>query len=154
MIRRHGLVEKLIIFFVILVVSVLTLTGVSAYLSQMSIYREQSERRLQNTLIYLAELMSADGQDFLAFQRLSIALKDEINIPFDFDGDYHDAKTSFYDSFNREYPGKTPGKANVTGPVSVFGLFPNSQPSLPKILVWVFSWAWTSKPITISYLSL
>lgn len=110
MIRRHGLVEKLIIFFVILVVSVLTLTGVSAYLSQMSIYREQSERRLQNTLIYLAELMSADGQDFLAYQRLSIALKDEINIPFDFDGDYHDAKTSFYDSFNREYPGKTPGK--------------------------------------------
>ncbi len=79
MIRRHGLVEKLIIFFVILVVSVLTLTGVSAYLSQMSIYREQSEQRLQNTLIYLAELMSADGQDFLAYQRLSIALKDESN---------------------------------------------------------------------------
>ena len=110
MIRRHGLVEKLIIFFFILLISVLALTGFSAYFSQLSVYREQSEKKLQNTVTFLSELMRADGRDFIAYQQLSIALKDEINIPADFDGDYHEAKTAFYDAFNRKYPGKTPGE--------------------------------------------
>lgn len=110
MIRRHGLVEKLIIFFFILLVSVLALTGFSAYFSQLSVYREQSEKKLQNTVTFLSELMKADGRDFLAYQELSIALKDEINIPADFDGNYHEAKIAFYNAFNRKYPGKTPGE--------------------------------------------
>ena len=110
MIRRHGLVEKLIIFFFILLISVLALTGFSAYFSQLSAYREQSEEKLQSTVTFLSELMKADGRDFIAYQQLSIALKDEINIPADFDGDYHEAKTAFYDAFNRKYPGKTPGE--------------------------------------------
>ena len=108
--RKRGLIEKLISFFLILVVSVLVLTGVSAYFSQMSVYRAQSEEKLQSIVTYLAKLMQADGGDFIAYQELAIALGDEVNIPLDFDGDYHEAKNAFYDSFDGTYPGLVPGK--------------------------------------------
>ena len=50
--------------------------------------------------------------------------------------------------------GNTPGIPKVMGEVSVLGSCPNSAPSGAKILDFVFSWAWTSRPITTSYLSL
>ena len=93
-----------------MLISVLALTGFSAYFSQLSVYREQSEEKLQNTVVFLSELMKADGRDFIAYQQLSIALKDEINIPADFDGNYQEAKTAFYNAFDRKYLGKTPGE--------------------------------------------
>ncbi|MBQ9303283.1 GGDEF domain-containing protein [Butyrivibrio sp.] len=104
------MIEKLISFFLILVASVLVLTGVSSYFSQMSVYRAQSEEKLQSIVTYLAKLMNADGGEFLAYQELSLALSDEVRIPMDFDGDYHEAKNAFYDSFDNAYPGLVPGK--------------------------------------------
>lgn len=107
--KRRGLNQKLIVFFLVLVLSVLLLTGVSAYASQMSVYKEQSEARLQRTVMYLAELLRTDGNEFTGYQNLFLEVYDKVNIPVDFDGDYHPAKTRFYNKYNDLYPGKALG---------------------------------------------
>jgi hypothetical protein len=44
--------------------------------------------------------------------------------------------------------GNTPGIPRHTGQVCVLGGAPNAVEQEQKILVFVFSWAWTSSPIT------
>lgn len=107
--KRRGLNQKLINFFIVLVLSILILTGLSAYASQMSVYREQSEAKLQSTVMYLSELLRTDGKEFVAYQNLFLEYYDKVDIPMDFDGDYHGAKNLFYDRYNELYPGKALG---------------------------------------------
>lgn len=103
------MVFKLMLFFIIMVLSVLVLTGLSTYANQTKIYRGECEQNLQNSVDYFSVLMESDGNEFIVYQELMLDLGDEINIPVDFNGDYHPAKIAFYDAFNSQYPGKSLG---------------------------------------------
>ena len=107
--RRFSLVAKCIVFFFILVLSVLIMTGLSGYASQMSVYREQSEEKLQNTASYLAETLQQQDDEFVAYQKLFLEVYDKVLVPIDFDGNYTPAKNDFYKKFNEVYPGKSIG---------------------------------------------
>ena len=107
--RRFSLVSKSIVFFFIIVLSVLILTGLSGYASQMSVYREQSEEKLQNTAAYLAETLEQQGDEFIAYQELFLEVYDKVLIPVDFDGNYIPAKNEFYNKYSESYPGKSIG---------------------------------------------
>ncbi|MBO6129112.1 MAG: GGDEF domain-containing protein [Pseudobutyrivibrio sp.] len=107
--RRFSLTKKSLFFAFIIVLSVLILTGLSGYASQMSIYREQSEEKLQNTATYLAETLGQQGDEFIAYQELYLEVYDKVLIPIDFDGNYIPAKNIFYEKFNEIYPGKSIG---------------------------------------------
>lgn len=110
MAKRRGLKKKLISLYVLLVISVSILTGISSYTIQMSVYMTQSEEKLQNTVAYLADVLAEQGDEFIAFQELFLEVSDNVYIPMDYDGDYIDAKNEFYDKFSTEYPGKVIGK--------------------------------------------
>ena len=70
MAKRRGLKKKLISLYVLLVISVSILTGISSYTIQMSVYMAQSEEKLQNTVAYLADVLAKQGDEFIAFQEL------------------------------------------------------------------------------------
>lgn len=106
MLKNKGLITKLIAFFVIMLLSILLMTGVSSYYGQMAVQRDAAERNLQNIVQYLATIMEADSAEFVAYQKLSIKVSDKVVVPTDFDGDYHPAKLEFYKKFNERYPGK------------------------------------------------
>ena len=110
MAKRRGLKKKLISLYVLLVISVSILTGISSYTIQMSVYMAQSEEKLQNTVAYLADVLAEQGDEFIAFQELFLEVSDNVYVPMDYDGDYIDAKNEFYDNFSAEYPGKVIGK--------------------------------------------
>ncbi|MBO6128702.1 MAG: hypothetical protein J6P79_07370, partial [Pseudobutyrivibrio sp.] len=110
MAKRRGLKKKLISLYVLLVISVSILTGISSYTIQMSVYMAQYEEKLQNTVAYLADVLAEQGDEFIAFQELFLEVSDNVYVPMDYDGDYIDAKNEFYDKFSTEYPGKVIGK--------------------------------------------
>ena len=108
--KVRGLFLKLILFFVILLVSVLATAGISTYYNQDRIYRGQIEENLENIVEYFSDLMQADGDEFVAYQNLMIECSDDVLFPADFDGDYRPAKRAFYEAFNSRFPGKALGK--------------------------------------------
>lgn len=85
------------------------MTGLSSYWSQSSIYTMESEQDLNEIVKYLAGMMAADGDEFVAYQEIMLTYGDQIDIPFNFDGDYHPAKIKFYQAFNKAYPGQSMG---------------------------------------------
>ena len=109
MLKGHMLTKKLIVLFVIMLLSIIIMTGVSSYAAQMAVQKEDAEQNLQNLVKYLVDIMENDKEEFIAYQKLSLKVSDKVNIPVDFDGDYHAAKIDFYEAFSNEYPGKSLG---------------------------------------------
>lgn len=85
------------------------MTGLSSYYSQSKNYKKQSEKNLENVVTYLGNMMSADGDEFIAYQKIMLAYGDKIRIPISYDGNYHPAKIAFYEKYNSVYPGKSLG---------------------------------------------
>ncbi|MBR2216139.1 MAG: GGDEF domain-containing protein [Selenomonadaceae bacterium] len=94
----------------IFTVATLIISGVAMYFNQMEIYKRQCEENLQNVATYLENLISADGEDFLYFQNYYLAHYKEMNIPFDYDGNYLPAQEKFETMLAAEHPGRTLGK--------------------------------------------
>ena len=109
MLKGHMLTKKLNVLFVIMLLSIIIMTGVSSYAAQMAVQKEDAEQNLQNLVKYLVDIMENDKEEFIAYQKLSLKVSDKVNIPVDFDGDYHAAKIDFYEAFSNEYPGKSLG---------------------------------------------
>ena len=107
--QKGGLVRKLINFFFVFVISVSLAAGIVSYVNLTNLYMEQCMHRLHGQVNYLADLMKADGQEFVAYQKLSLEVGDKVRIPIDYNRKYHPAEKAFYDKFNSEYPGKTLG---------------------------------------------
>lgn len=101
--------KQLYSFFLILVLSIIVMTGLSSYLSQSNIYKKQSEENLEQIVKYLSEMMSADGDEFIAYNEIMLKYGDKIRIPLSYDGNYHPAKIAFYEKYNTTYPGKSLG---------------------------------------------
>ncbi len=106
--RRGGLGFKLGIVFEIFLIVTLILTGVTTYLSQMSIYRKQCQRNITNVASYLASLIEADGEDFLEYKKYYEEHYADVDIPMDA-YDYTSYETEFEKLFAERYPGKTLG---------------------------------------------
>ncbi len=104
--RRGGLGFKLGIVFEIFLIVTLILTGVTTYLSQMSIYRKQCQRNITNVASYLASLIEADGEDFLEYKKYYEEHYADVDIPVDAD-EYLSYEHDFQKLFNERYPGKT-----------------------------------------------
>ena len=109
MTNRTSLSRQLYSFFLILVLSIIIMTGLSSYLSQAKRYKTQNEQNLENIVTYLGNMMSADGEEFIAYQQIMLAHGDKIRIPLSYDGNYHPAKIAFYEKYNSTYPGKSLG---------------------------------------------
>ncbi len=107
---RIGLIHKLICFFIMLLLSILAIAGVSTYYSQRHSQTNSAESNLQNLVRFLSNLMESDGEEFQAFQALSLKYSSRVDIPADFSGDYHPAKNQFYQEFNATFPGKVLGQ--------------------------------------------
>ena len=102
------LIKFVIIFIVFTVVSVIS-CGIATYILQTRIYKEQTEANVRDITEYLQTLIKADDMDFINYQNYLIGHKDEILIPFEYDGDYLPAEEEFVRVFNEQYPGKTIG---------------------------------------------
>ena len=104
--RKGGLVRKLTKFFIILLLSVSLLTGLTTYVYQRRIYMDECQHDLRTLVRILADLMSSDGKEFSAYQEMTLRLGDKVRIPIDYDGDYRPAKLAFYEKYNQTYAGK------------------------------------------------
>ncbi len=102
-----SLLFKFAIIFTIFTVVTIIFCGVATYILQTRIYKEQVENKVRNIADYLQVLIKADGNEFIDYQSYLLEHKDEILIPFDYDGNYLPAKEKFEELFARQYPGKT-----------------------------------------------
>ena len=97
-----------VIFIVFAVLSVLS-CGIATYYLQTKRYKTQVEEKVRGIAEYLQVLIRADDVDFLYYQNYLIEHKDDIYIPYDYDGNYLPAKEKFDKLFSEQYPGKTIG---------------------------------------------
>ncbi|WP_029231052.1 GGDEF domain-containing protein [Butyrivibrio sp. VCB2006] len=104
------MVYKLTRFFFVLVLTVSFLSGLTTYVLQSKVYKEECEQDLQTMVKLLADMMQSDRREFSAYQEIILKYGDEIRIPADYDGEYRPAKVAFYKLFNETYPGKVMGK--------------------------------------------
>ena len=63
-----SLLHKISLIFFFYTVIVLLVTGVSTYISQLNIYRQQCEKDIRNIGQYLTILMENDREDFKTYQ--------------------------------------------------------------------------------------
>ena len=96
-----------VILFSFTIVS-LILCGLATYFSQMNSYQEQCEIKIRGIGEYLSSLMSADGDDFVEYQKYYINHCQDADIPIDFEG-YEEAREDFETLFASRYPGRTLG---------------------------------------------
>lgn len=106
--QPKSLLRKISLMFFIYTVIVLLVTGVSTYVSQLNIYRQQCEKDIRNIGQYLSTLMADDGEDFKTYQQYYMDHCNEVNIPYDFD-EYQTALDHFWELYEKEYPGQAFG---------------------------------------------
>ena len=104
----RSLLRKISLIFFFYTIVVLLVTGVTTYVSQLNIYRQQCEKDIRNIGQYLAILMENDREDFKTYQNYYMEHFDEINIPYDFD-EYQTALNHFWELYEKEYPGQAFG---------------------------------------------
>ena len=106
--QTKSFIRKLLWIFFFYTVVILLVTGVSTYVSQLNIYRQQCEKDISNIGQYLAILMENDGQDFVTYQKYYMEHFEDVNIPYDFD-EYQTALDHFWELYEKEYPGQAFG---------------------------------------------
>lgn len=103
-----SLLHKISLIFFFYTVIVLLVTGVSTYISQLNIYRQQCEKDIRNIGQYLTILMENDREDFKTYQEYYMEHCNDVNIPHDFD-EYQTALNHFWELYEKEYPGQAFG---------------------------------------------
>ncbi|MBQ8971088.1 MAG: GGDEF domain-containing protein [Lachnospiraceae bacterium] len=106
--RTRGLGFKLTGAFIVFLAVTLILCGITTYLSQMSIYREQCKTNVTNVARYLRTLITADGDDFLQFTDYFKDHYMDVNIPVDA-SEYLSYQETYEELFAKYYPGQTLG---------------------------------------------
>ncbi len=104
--HQRGLTFKLGVVFGVFLIVTLILSGVTTYISQMSIYKKQCQGNLTDVASYLASLIEADGSDFLDYKEYYEKHYAEVDIPID-----ADEYLSYEDEFNKLFAQRYPGKA-------------------------------------------
>ena len=107
--KTHSLLFRFGIIFTLFTVITLIISGISTYVNQNSMYLDECENNVQQLATHLEEQIIRSDDEFLAYQTIMLEHSDEIDIPCDFDN-YIPARNEFYDLFEKEYPGKVPGK--------------------------------------------
>lgn len=92
--KTRTLSFKLVIVFLIFLLVVLGSCGVLTYMNQMAIYRQQCETDVRNVGEYLANIMTAEGEDFVRYQEYYLDHFNEINAPIDA-GEYASYRTAY-----------------------------------------------------------
>lgn len=108
--RFVSLVTKFAIIFLVFILGMLVVNGISIYYNQTRIDRATRLTHMQEVNTYFDSLITEDADTFLAYQDLLIKYHDEIPIPIDVKG-FGEAETDFYDSFYAEYPDGVPGES-------------------------------------------
>ncbi len=104
----RSLLHKISLIFFFYTLIILLVTGVSTYISQLNIYRQQCEKDIRNIGQYLAILMENDQEDFKTYQEYYMEHFNDVNIPYDFD-EYQTALDHFWELYEKEYPGQAFG---------------------------------------------
>ena len=108
--KLHSLLFKFAFIFCIFSMVALSLTGITAYINQREIYKEQCEEHLINIAHHLEHLVEAEGQPFYDFQQYYIDHKDSVLIRHDFNGDWMPDYTAFTDLMHTHHPNQILGK--------------------------------------------
>lgn len=104
-----SLLFKFGIVFSVFTIITLIISSISTYINQNQIYLNECETKIQQLATHLEEQIQRSREEFSAYQDIIIAHYDEIDIPIDFDN-YVPAQNEFLSLFEKEYPGKVPGK--------------------------------------------
>lgn len=106
--RSGGLSFKFgVVFGVFLLVAVL-ICGITTYISQMTIYHSQCEKNITNIAAYLADLIKADGEDFVRYRDYFLKNFTTTDISMEAD-EYVSYATAYEEAFAKHHPGKTLG---------------------------------------------
>ena len=106
--RSGGLSFKFgMVFGVFLLVAVL-ICGITTYFSQMTIYHSQCEKNITNIAAYLADLIKADGEDFLLYKKYYLENFTTTDIRMDAD-EYVSYQIAYEDALAKHHPGKALG---------------------------------------------
>lgn len=106
---KDGLTRKFTVTFILLIVIILILCGITTYLSQMNIYKEQCADNVRDISEHLASLMMADGDSFMKYQEYFLKNRDNIDIPMEA-SEYLSYYQEYRNLFEKTYPGKTLGR--------------------------------------------
>ena len=104
--KFDSLLVKFALSFLVFAIITLTASGVSIYLNQTALYKEQCELNVKRIAEHLEHLMSAEGEDFIVMQDYYMKNHNRMMIPHDFSGDYHPDKLKFEQMFAEAYPDK------------------------------------------------
>ena len=107
--KTDGLLFKFAVIFFLFTLITLTISGVNTYINQNAIYRSQCEETMQHIVAHMNELITADGTNFLNYQREFIKRKDELLIDPNFT-DYRPEKAVFDTMLAKNHPGKVLGQ--------------------------------------------
>ena len=108
--RTESLLFKFGVIFGIFTLIMLALSGVSTYVNQTGIYKQQREESIQQIAAYLEDMLAADGESFVQYQRYMEAHFADLNIPLDFDEEeLSRSRARFEALFAAEQPGKVLG---------------------------------------------
>ncbi|MCR5717531.1 MAG: PP2C family protein-serine/threonine phosphatase [Oscillospiraceae bacterium] len=82
----------------------LSLIAITTYISKQSVYRNDYQNMMKQTVTYVYNLLNVNGADFAELQKFYMEYWDELLIDFDFDGDYTRDQDAFYAVFEKNYP--------------------------------------------------
>ena len=107
--RSDTLGFKIGVIFVIFVMIILVLCGLTTYYSQMQIYKAQCEDNIRSVGDFLAAQMAANGEEFIRYQNYYISHHTDVNIPVDAD-EFVSYRDRYQELFTQNYPGRTLGE--------------------------------------------
>ncbi len=108
--KKHSLLVKFGIVFLLFVILTLSITGFTTYVNQTRIYQAQQEKMLHSLSDYLSLRLQTEDYDFAQFQRYFLAHADKMEIPIDFGPqDALAAQKEFERLFAKAYPGQVLG---------------------------------------------
>ena len=104
--KSGSLIYRFASVFLLCCIVILGICAYSNYNIQTRIYKEQQIRHMQEITDYLGQLMTEDGEEFVALQEYLLAHGDTLRIPMEV-RDWADTEAAFHEKFHETYPGYT-----------------------------------------------
>ena len=102
--KKTSLIQRFNTLFLVFIVAALLLSGTFSFVNLNRFYQNESKQKLFNVNKYLGEIVAADGDEFIRLKNYFIDHREEIHVPFDFNGDYREERARYqYAELLREF---------------------------------------------------